>query len=84
MKYKKFDCEECTRYNLLIGEIDDMINTIGREIDKISIDNDDFVCSRCIDTARALYRLMHRYAREEDAQSILERFERRTGINLAE
>lgn len=53
-----------------LDTIDDMVDVIGRQIIKIAYDNRDFICSRCLSTAYALFGLMEKYAREEDTADI--------------
>lgn len=65
-------------------EIDDIVNEIGEVIMSIAADNDDFICTACIRTARDLWKLLEAHAREEDAEDILEQFAHKTGISLNE
>ena len=62
--------------------IDDMIDVIGRQIIKIAYDNSDFVCGRCLSTAGALFGLMKKYAREEDADFVRSRWKEITRVNI--
>ena len=41
--------------------------------------NDDFICTNCLITAHELYRIMQKYAREDDADRIYEEFKEITG-----
>ena len=67
-----------------LDTIDDMVNVIGKQIIKIAYDNRDFICSRCLSTAYALYGLMEKYAREEDAEDIREKWKEITGADIEE
>ena len=67
-----------------LDSIDDMIDTIGEQIIKIAYDNRDFICSRCLSTAYALFVLMEKYAREEDAEDIREKWKEITGADIEE
>lgn len=62
--------------------IDDMVNEIGSVIDDIAETNGSYACEECIKTAKCLWQIMYEQAREEDAQSVLERFAYKTGISL--
>ncbi len=67
-----------------LDTIDDMVNTISEIIIDIGSSNSDFVCTACLKTAEELYRLIKRYAREEDAASVLEQYTYMTGRSLDE
>jgi hypothetical protein len=67
-----------------LDTIDDMVDVIGKQILKIAHDNDDFICSRCIRTARELFGLMEKYAREEDTADIRDRWKEITGADIKE
>ena len=67
-----------------LNSIDDMIDVIGRQIIKIAYDNRDFICTRCLATALALFELMKKYAREEDAEDIREKWKEITGADIEE
>lgn len=53
-----------------LDTIDDMVDTIAKEIITIAHQNDDFVCTCCLSTAHKLFGLMKKYAREEDTERI--------------
>ena len=65
-----------------LDSIDDMVDVIGRQIIKIAYDNSDFVCGRCLSTAGALFGLMKKYAREEDADFVRSRWKEITKLNI--
>lgn len=67
-----------------LDSIDDMIDTIGKQIIRIAYDNRDFICSRCLSTAYALYGLMEKYAREEDTANIRDKWKEITGADIEE
>ena len=67
-----------------LNSIDDMVNVIGKQIIKIAYDNRDFICSRCLSTAYALYGLMEKYAREEDTANIRDKWKEITGADIEE
>lgn len=67
-----------------LDTIDDIINSIGKMIIDIAVNNDDFICSCCLATAKKLYRIMKEYAREEDSTDTFERFKKITGRDLDE
>lgn len=67
-----------------LDTIDDMVDTIGKQIIKIAYDNRDFVCTRCLSTVYALYRLMEKYAREEDTADIRDKWKEITGADIKE
>lgn len=67
-----------------LDTIDDMVNVIGKQIIKIAYDNRDFICTRCLATALALFELMKKYAREEDAEDIREKWKEITGADIEE
>lgn len=62
--------------------IDDMVNSIGKLIISIAISNDDFICTECLYTAKKLYQIMRKYAREDDADRIYEEFKKITGRSI--
>ena len=53
-----------------LNSIDDMVDTIAKEIITIAHQNDDFVCTCCLSTAHKLFGLLKKYAREEDTERI--------------
>ena len=57
-----------------LDTIDDMVDTIAKEIITIAItiahQSDDFVCTCSLITAHKLFGLMKKYAREEDTERI--------------
>ena len=67
-----------------LDTIDDMIDVIGRQIIRIAYDNRDFICSRCLSTAYALFELMEKYAREEDTADIRDKWKEITGADIKE
>ena len=67
-----------------LDTIDDMVDVIGRQIIRIAYDNRDFICSRCLSTAYALFRLMEKYAREEDTTDIRDKWKEITGADIKE
>lgn len=62
--------------------IDDMVDVIAKQIYKIARDNSDFVCARCLSTARELFGLMKKYAREEDIEDIRSEWKEITGADI--
>lgn len=62
--------------------IDDMVDVIGKTIISIAHSNDDFICTECLNTAAKLYRLMRKYAQEDDADRIYKEFKEITGRNI--
>ena len=76
--------EEATELNEALDTIDDMVNVIGKQIIKIAYDNRDFICTRYLATALALFELMKKYAREEDAEDIREKWKEITGADIEE
>lgn len=64
--------------------IDDMVNVIGKQIIRIAYDNRDFICSRCLSTAYALFGLMKKYSREEDTEDIRAKWKEITGADIEE
>ena len=65
-----------------LDTIDDMVNTISEQIISIAHDNEDFICSCCIRTAKALFGLLKDYAREEDVTDVREQWAYITGMSL--
>lgn len=53
-----------------LDTIDDMVDTIATQIIVIAHLNDDFDCTYCEGTARVLFGLLKKYAREEDTERI--------------
>lgn len=64
--------------------IDDMVDVIGKQIIRIAYDNRDFICSRCLSTAYALFGLMKKYSREEDTEDIRAKWKEITGADIEE
>lgn len=64
--------------------VDDMVDVIGKQIISIAYENKDFVCTQCLNTASALYKLMKKYAVEWDAAEIAEKFADITGRDIEE
>ena len=64
--------------------IDDIVDVIGKLIISIAHGNDDFICTECLYTANKLYRLMQKYAREDDADRIREEFQKITGRDICD
>ena len=67
-----------------LDTIDAMIDVIGKQIIRIAYDNRDFICSRCLSTAYALFGLMEKYAREEDTADIRDKWKEITGADIEE
>lgn len=67
-----------------LDTIDDMIDIIGKQIIRIAYGNRDFICSRCLSTAYALFGLMEKYAREEDTADIRDKWKEITGADIKE
>lgn len=67
-----------------LDTIDDMVDTIAKGIINIAHQNDDFVCTCCLGTTRRLFRLMKKYAREEDTERIREDWKDITGADIEE
>lgn len=67
-----------------LNAIDDMVDTIAKGIINIAHQNDDFVCTCCLGTARRLFRLLKKYAREEDTEEIRCRWKEITGADIEE
>lgn len=65
-----------------LDTIDDMVNTISERIISIAHDNEDFICSCCIRTAKTLFGLLKDYAREEDVTDISEQWKDITGREI--
>lgn len=65
-----------------LDTIDDMVDTIAKGIINIAHQNDDFVCTCCLGTARRLFRLLKEYAREEDTERIREDWKDITGRDI--
>ena len=69
------------RYEAL-DTIDDMIDVLGKQIIRIAHSNDDFICTCCIRTARELFGLLKKYAREEDTERIRAEWKHITGRDI--
>lgn len=67
-----------------LDTIDDMVDIIGKQIIRIAYDNRDFICSRCLSTAYALFGLMKKYSREEDTEDIRAKWKEITGADIEE
>lgn len=67
-----------------LDTIDDMVDVIGKQIIRIAYDNRDFACTRCLSTARELFGLMEKYAREEDTADIRDKWKEITGRDIKE
>ena len=65
-----------------LDTIDDIVDTIAKQIISIAHDNEDFVCSCCIRTSKTLFGLLKKYAREEDVNNIREQWESVTEMRL--
>ena len=74
--------EESKELTEALESIDDMIDTIGKLIISIAHSNDDFICTECLYTAKKLYQIMRKYAREEDADRIRDEFKEITGRDI--
>lgn len=70
------ECEE------LLGSIDDIIDQIGSIIEYIAVNNDDFICSACIETARRLYSIIKEYGDENACADISAKFNTITGMYI--
>lgn len=68
----------------ILDSIDDMVDSIGKQVIKIAYDNKDFICSRCLSTAYALFGLMEKYANEEDTADIRAKWKEITGADIKE
>lgn len=75
---------EATELNEALDTIDDMVDVIGKQIIRIAYDNRDFICSRCLSTAYALFGLMEKYTREEDTADIRDKWKEITGADIKE
>lgn len=75
---------EAMELNEALNAIDDMVEVISKQIIKIAYDNRDFICSRCLSTAYALFGLMEKYAREEDTANIRDKWKEITGADIRE
>lgn len=67
-----------------LNAIDDMIDVIGKRLYRIARGNEDFICTCCLNTARELYGLMEKYAREEDTADIRDKWKEITGTDIEE
>lgn len=65
-------------------QLDDVVDSLGAIIINIAADNDEFVCSTCLNTAKELYRIFKNIARDEDCDSICEQYAYITGRDLDE
>ena len=73
--------------NEALNSIDVMVDTIAKQIIVIEIitiahQNDDFVFTCCLSTARELFGLMKKYAREEDTERIRTEWKHITGRDI--
>lgn len=66
----------------LQDQMDDVVNRIGEIIISIARNNDDFICTTCLNTAHELYQILKDTAREEDCDNISEQFAHITGRNI--
>ncbi len=69
-------------YETARSTIDDMVDTIAKIIIGSARSNDDFICTECLNTAGKLYSLLHKYAREEDAERVRNEFREITGRDI--
>lgn len=74
--------EESKKLLEALESIDDMVDRIGKLIISIANNNDYFVCTECLYITKTLYKIMRKYAREDDADRIREEFEEITGRNI--
>lgn len=74
----------CSCIDEALDTIDDMVDTIAKQIISIAHDNEDFVCTRCLSTARELFGLMKKYARYEDTDDIRSEWKEITGADIEE
>ncbi len=69
-------------YESLQNQMDDVVDSIGKIIINIAEQNDDFICTGCLNTAHDLYRILVEAAREEDCNNIYKQFADITGRNI--
>ena len=74
--------EESKELTEALESIDDMVDIIAKLIVSIALSNEDFICTECLYTAKKLYQIMRKYAREEDADRIYEEFKEITGRDI--
>ena len=84
MTEREVMCKCIDEHNEALNSIDDMVDVIAKQIYKIARDNRDFVCTRCLSTARELFGLMKKYAREEDTEDIRSEWKEITGADIEE
>lgn len=77
-------CRLTTERDKALDSIDDMVDVIAKQIRLIARDNEDFICTRCLSTARELFGLMKKYAREEDTEDIRSEWKEITGADIEE
>lgn len=65
-------------------QLDDVVDSLGTIIIDIASDNDEFVCSTCLNTAKELYWIFRDIARDGDCDSICEQYAYITGRDLDE
>lgn len=65
-------------------QIDDVVDDLGKIIIEIAEHNEDFICTACLDTARELYQIFKQLARDEDCESLCEKYLNITGRDLDE
>lgn len=65
-------------------QLNDVVDSLGTIIIDIASDNDEFVCSTCLNTAKELCRIFKNIARDEDCGSICEQYSYITGRDLDE
>lgn len=70
------------KYEALQNQLDTVVDSIGHIIIDIAKNNDDFICTTCLNTAHELYRILVDAAREEDSINIYEQFAHITGRNI--
>ena len=73
--------EECEE---LREQIDDVVDNLGKIIIEIAEYNEDFICTTCLDTAKELYQIFKQLARDEDCESLCEKYLNITGRDLDE
>ena len=76
------DAEEREELEQALDAIDDMVDTIAKEIVATAHQNDDFICTSCLRTAKRLFGLFRKYAREEDVTKLREDWKSITGRDI--
>lgn len=76
------DAEEREELEQALDAIDDMVDTIAKEIVATAHQNDDLICTNCLRTAKRLFGLFRKYAREEDVTKLREDWRSITGRDI--